>query len=1091
MYRLEVKSGKKGTAGQHSRYLGREGHFAYISREGAFKSRDDLEMTESGNMPAWAKDNPTMFWDMADRHERANGRTYTEVVFALPRELNAEQRVELVREFVQNVLGDRHAYSWAMHAPEASDGLEQPHVHLMFTERINDGIERDPEQFFKRYNGKEPEKGGAGKDRYFSGRQFVRDIREEWAMTANHFMSRHGVEVRIDHRSYKTLGIELEPSQKVGIAKYAGERVAMAEVLAQNREIARRNGERLLTNPAIGVHALTTLNSLFSRRDVEQFVFRNTDGEEQFRAVYAKLMTSPELTALSVPGKEGEWFTSAELRAVETRLVDRAGSMAGTETGIVFDRSMTEAVRSQRKFNAGQAAAFDLLAGDAQLAVVNGAAGTGKSYVLSAVREAAEQSEFQVLGAALQGKTADDMQRDAGISSRTLASFLSGLERGTVQLDERSLVVIDEAGMVGSRQLDKLLFHIASSGARIRLVGDAFQLHAVDAGDAFRAVSREAEQAGVLASLTEIVRQKEVWQREASVSLSRHEIGAALDAYHARGQIVLYESLDAARDALVRQALADRQARPDESQILLAHTNAQRTRINHAVRSALFESGELGVDQVVRLAVDEPNGPPSFREMSLAAGERIMFGRNEYVMNVKNGTLGTIERIESRAHDGQAGKGLGPLLHVRLDDGRRLAVDPSRYGSIDYGYALTIHKSQGVTVDRSYLLATQSLTAELAYVGMTRHRHGLVVASGKSEFADIGAMKRGLSRVDEKDFSGHYAPRAHDRTETGKRQTLADRRVIQTGTMKYVPVDGRQDKAALGRSRSGLDRFGPQFAHTVRYLREGDDRARRALIELAGEARAATLIAQARERLGLTEPDGVRSAERPAEVDTRRFSELNEAEKQTRRETFMAEQRLMANVSERALEQVRETEPEAKKESVSPAVAKLQAEVQRVKQAKPSLMMVSDTQRQQLWDELTVYARVRNDLMRGGMRSWFSSRQSLEDRLSESSRRLDRIVPGATEMLENALRKNVSALMERQPHYALANIISSRVNDRAAAWNKEYKEAVKYRDLQIRNEEQDKRVAEIERARALGIDVSRSKEDRSRGRDRGGYGRGE
>lgn len=1084
MYRLEVKSGKKGTAGQHSRYLGREGHYAYIAREQTFKSRDDLEMTESGNMPAWAKDNPTMFWDMADRYERANGRTYTEVVFALPRELNAEQRIELVREFVQNVLGDRHAYSWAMHAPEASDGFEQPHVHLMFTERINDGIERDPEKFFKRYNGKEPEKGGAGKDRYFSGRQFVRDIREEWAMTANHFMSRHGVEVRIDHRSYKTLGIELEPSQKVGIAKYAGERVSMAEALAQNREIARRNGERLLINPAIGVHALTTLNSLFSRRDVEQFVFRNTDGEEQFRAVYAKLMNAPELTALSVPGKEGEWFTSAELRAVETRLVKRAGSMAGNETGIVFDQGMAAAVRSQRKFNAGQAAAFDLLAGDTQLAVVNGAAGTGKSYVLSAVREAAEQSGFQVFGAALQGKTADDMQRDAGISSRTLASFLSGLERGTVQLDARSVVVIDEAGMVGSRQLDKLLFHVESSGARIRLVGDAFQLHAVDAGDAFRAVSREAEQAGVLASLTEIVRQKEVWQREASVSLSRHEIGAALDAYHARGQIVLYESLDAARDALVRQVLADRQARPDESQILLAHTNAQRTRINLAVRSALFETGELGVDQVVRLAVDEPNGPPSFREMSLAAGERIMFSQNEYVMNVKNGTLATIERIESRAHDGQAGKGLGPLLHVRLDDGRRLAVDPARYGALDYGYALTIHKSQGVTVDRSYLLATQSLTAELAYVGMTRHKHGLVVASGKSEFADFVAMKRGLSRVDEKDFSGHYAPRAHDRTETGKRQTLADRRVIQTGTMKYVQVDGTQDKATLARSRAGLDRFGPQFAHTVRYLREGDDRARRALIELAGEARAATLIEQARVRLGLAEPDGARAAE----VDTRRFSELNEAEKQARREAFLAEQRLMANVSERALEQVREPEPA--KPVVSALVAQLQEEVRQVKQAKPALMMVSDSQRQQLWDELAVYAQARNDLTRGGMRSWFSNKPALEARLSESSKRLDRIVPGATDMLEQSLRKNVSALMERRPEYPLANIISEQVNLRASEWNKTYREAVKYRDLQIRNEEQAKRIAEIERAQERGIDV-RSKEDRSRGRDRGGYGRGE
>ncbi|MCW3656534.1 MobA/MobL family protein, partial [Burkholderia cenocepacia] len=100
-----------------------------------------------------------------------------------------EQRVELVREFVQNTLGERHAYSWAIHNPAASDGLEQPHAHIMFTERVNDGISRDPEQFFRRWNREHPEKGGAGKDRYLSSRQFVVDVREEWAVTANHFMA--------------------------------------------------------------------------------------------------------------------------------------------------------------------------------------------------------------------------------------------------------------------------------------------------------------------------------------------------------------------------------------------------------------------------------------------------------------------------------------------------------------------------------------------------------------------------------------------------------------------------------------------------------------------------------------------------------------------------------------------------------------------------------------------------------------------------------------------------------------------------------------------------------------------------------------
>jgi hypothetical protein len=138
-----------------------------------------------------------VFWDAADMYEHAGRRTYREIEVSIPRELNDEQRVALVREFVANTLGERHAYTWAIHNPLASDGREQPHAHIMFTERVNDGIERDPAQFFKRWNAKEPEKGGAGKDRYLNSRQFVRDVREEWAMTANHFLSRFGIERRI------------------------------------------------------------------------------------------------------------------------------------------------------------------------------------------------------------------------------------------------------------------------------------------------------------------------------------------------------------------------------------------------------------------------------------------------------------------------------------------------------------------------------------------------------------------------------------------------------------------------------------------------------------------------------------------------------------------------------------------------------------------------------------------------------------------------------------------------------------------------------------------------------------------------------
>ncbi|HCS1895106.1 MobA/MobL family protein, partial [Shigella sonnei] len=144
-YHCTVKAGAKGSALKHADYISRSGEYK------SYKSREDLEFSSSGNMPSWAKKNPAELWKAADEFERKNGTAYREIEIALPRELTREQRIELVEDFVQKELGDRHAYQYAIHNPPgAIDGKEQPHAHIMFCERINDGIERDPQQFFKR-----------------------------------------------------------------------------------------------------------------------------------------------------------------------------------------------------------------------------------------------------------------------------------------------------------------------------------------------------------------------------------------------------------------------------------------------------------------------------------------------------------------------------------------------------------------------------------------------------------------------------------------------------------------------------------------------------------------------------------------------------------------------------------------------------------------------------------------------------------------------------------------------------------------------------------------------------------------------------
>ncbi|WP_217644364.1 MobA/MobL family protein [Paracidovorax konjaci] len=195
-------------------------HAAYIARQGRYSGRaryQDLVSTGCGNMPAWAECNPARFWSAADDWERANGATYREIVVALPRELDPVQRVALLQDFIQQELGDRHAYQWAIHCPKAAlEGGDQPHGHVMYSERIaNDGVPREPELYFKRYNAKKPERGGCRKDSAGTLERLL-STRQRWARVQNSYLERLGHAARVDARSYADRGVAAIPGRHLG-----------------------------------------------------------------------------------------------------------------------------------------------------------------------------------------------------------------------------------------------------------------------------------------------------------------------------------------------------------------------------------------------------------------------------------------------------------------------------------------------------------------------------------------------------------------------------------------------------------------------------------------------------------------------------------------------------------------------------------------------------------------------------------------------------------------------------------------------------------------------------------------------------------
>src|SRR5208282_2904589 len=194
----------------------------------------------------------------------------------------------------------------------------------------------------------------------------------------------------------------------------------------------------------------------------------------------------------------------------------------------------------------GQLAAFEHVTSAADVSAVVGYAGTGKSTMLGVARAAWDAAGYRVRGAALSGIAAEGLEAGSGIASRTLASLEYGWARERDRLSSRDVLVVDEAGMIGSRQMERVVSAARSAGAKVVLVGDPEQLQAIEAGAAFRAV---AERVGAV-ELSDIRRQRAVWQQEATRELATGRTAAALARYETAGMVHRHDTLDAARAGL-------------------------------------------------------------------------------------------------------------------------------------------------------------------------------------------------------------------------------------------------------------------------------------------------------------------------------------------------------------------------------------------------------------------------------------------------------------------------------------------------------------------------------------------------------------
>lgn len=476
-----------------------------------------------------------------------------------------------------------------------------------------------------------------------------------------------------------------------------------------------------------GVAGLEEQHSHWSLADLHQRVAEHAQltvlGVSDMREVIASKLRGPELEILGEvrtgqrnngvqPGEEPGRkirpnlyadryemrITSPAVRQAERQLLGAAERLAATRSECPVEH-VERAIGNRPTIAKEQAEAVRYLTSGPNLRLMTGDAGTGKSFTMAACREAWEAEGRTVLGCAIAGKAAKQLEAEAGIKSGTLKSLLYRLDNGMARLGSRHVIVCDEAAMVGTRMSAALVKHCEEAGAKLVLLGDAKQVQSIEAGGAFRSLSERLGET----RLREIRRQEEVWRRETVRDFGEGNARRALGEYLRRGQLHVEKNRDEAMQKLVSKWVADGgRERPDRV-LMLASLNSEVDRLNKAAQSHRAELGLLGPRKV-------DLGPG----VEVRENDRVRFcEKTKKFGGIENGWTGTVEAVDEEK----------ARITVRLDVGRTVTVSLSEYKAekIKLCYASTVFSSQGTTVDAAHVLLGGPLS----------NRHTTLVAASR------------------------------------------------------------------------------------------------------------------------------------------------------------------------------------------------------------------------------------------------------------------------------------------------------------------------------------------------------------------------
>lgn len=509
------------------------------------------------------------------------------------------------------------------------------------------------------------------------------------------------------------------------------------------------------------IDRITAGQAHFTARDLLRFTAEECQwlgvGAEEARAAARRALQNDEIVAVGSHRLETVYSTRSMLR-IEQEMLKRAERSARSRQHVISKETVDRILKQHPELSEEQKRAIRHITQESgAMKLVDGLAGTGKTAMLKVARTIWEAGGFRVIGAAVSGKAARGLEEGAGIESTTMAGLryqhdpeyrrrLGGkpekgrrTPRASVTLDRRTVVVIDEASMMGTDDLAWLVAECERTGAKLNLNGDRAQLAAIQAGGGFAALGDQVGHA----KLTDIRRQRDQWARDAVKAMAAGDVDKALRAYADRGLVELAKDRQGARQRLLASWRRQGVERPQDHVIFSATRNETRL-LNRAAQQARLQAGKLG------------NVAVQVGDQELRAGDRVLFTKRSPTFKVENGSTGTVAMVEPGRRQ----------VVVDVDGGRRVVLPLERYSDLELGYAMTTHKGQGMTVEHAYLLMGGPMQdREMAYVQMSRARGETRLFVNEAEGGDdFGDLRRQLKTSRTKELA----------TTVGRRRVSAD-----------------------------------------------------------------------------------------------------------------------------------------------------------------------------------------------------------------------------------------------------------------------------------------------------------------------------